>query len=156
MTALASQDSHNLSALVEGNCMHICKGALMAAHPMGTRSFTLLSTPKPKRLMAPSLRSGNAGLKWMPPLFSTPREAVTITASPAVQARMMMHGATTNAGAQITGSVLQAHLHRMLHLSKWAHQNWMLLQEVHKNSRQSLQARTSQRVARRNNSLVCQ
>ena len=55
--------------------------------------------------MAPSLRSGSAGLNWMPPLFNTPREAVTITASPAVQVHMMMHHATTYPEAQITGSV---------------------------------------------------
>ena len=131
------------------------KTALMAADIGWFRDLTLLSTPKPRRLMAPSLRSGSAGLNWMPPLFNTPREAVTITASPAVQAHTMMHCATTNPGAQITGSVLQARLPQMLHLSNCAHHNWMLLQKLHRNGRQSLQARTSRRLAQRNKFSVC-
>ncbi|KAA6423933.1 MAG: hypothetical protein FRX49_05892 [Trebouxia sp. A1-2] len=79
--------------------------ALIAAGLVRIRDPTLLSTPKPRRLMAPSLRSGSAGLNWMPPLFNTPREDVTITASPAVQVHMMMHHATTDPGAPIMGNV---------------------------------------------------
>ncbi len=126
---------------------------MIAAADLGwIKVLTLLSTPKPRRLMAPSLRSGSAGLNWMPPLFNTPREAVTITASPAVHVHMMMHHALKH--KQQAG--LQARLHWMLHLSKWAHQNWMLLQEVHKNSRQSLQARTSRRLAQGIKISACQ
>ena len=44
--------------------------------------LTLLSTPKPSRLMAPSLRSGNGGLNLIVFLFRTPKDAVTTTASP--------------------------------------------------------------------------
>ena len=46
-------------------------------------NITLLRTPKPRRLIAPSLRSGSGGLNLMLFLFNTPRDAVTITASPA-------------------------------------------------------------------------
>jgi hypothetical protein len=125
---------------------------MIAADLGWIKVLTLLSTPKPRRLMAPSLRSGSAGLNWMPPLFNTPREAVTITASPAVHVHMMMHHALKH--KQQAG--LQARLHWMLHLSKWAHQNWTLLQEVRKKSRQSLQASTSWRLAQRNKISVCQ
>jgi len=126
--------------------------ALNAADLGWIRNLTLLSTPKPRRLMAPSLRSGSAGLNWMPPLFNTPREAVTITASPAVQVHMVMHHATTNPGAHIVGSVAITPAPDVAFESNWAHHNWMLLQKVHKNSRQILQASTSRRVAQRNRS----
>ena len=49
----------------------------------GSDTLTLLRTPKPMRWMAPCLRSGSGGLNLMAPFFSTPRGAVTRTASPA-------------------------------------------------------------------------
>ena len=58
---------------------------LLQASPVSSayrQYITLLRTPKPRRLIAPSLRSGSGGLNLMLFLFNTPSDAVTITASP--------------------------------------------------------------------------